>query len=165
VLGGVMLAARRAARAGAVWSRGLALTCLVFAALAVGRVYEPVWRLPIPGATLVHAPSRFLLLPLLFCAVAAAEALQRWLDQRQLGWVEVVAGGALLVVLVHDLLAHAWAWRVREIAHAFPAVDLPAALQLVGRPDTVYAAVLGLSWTASLVALGLTLAAWRRAAR
>ena len=131
----------------------LGLSMLALGAFSVGYLYWPINYLPLPLLSLLHVPSRFLILPLLILMVLSVRTLQSWLAERKLGFGSHALLLSLLVVLTHDLIQHARLWRVEHVFEAFPPAALDTTLHIVDRADPVYVAVLAGSTAAS--ALGL----------
>jgi hypothetical protein len=140
----------------------LGLSLLIIGIFSIGYIYWPINYLPIPLFSLVHVPSRFMILPLIFLAGLGARALQGWLDERRLsfGSQSLLLGSLLL--LAHDLLQNARQWRVEHVFEAFPPAKLDTGLRIVARSDPQYVAVLATSAALSaLVLIVLVILAWR----
>ena len=131
----------------------LGLSMLALGIFSIGYLYWPINYLPLPLLSLLHVPSRFLILPLLILMVLSVRTLQSWLAERRLGFGSHALLLALLVILTHDLIQHARLWRVEHVFEAFPPAALDTTLHIVDRADPVYIAVLAGSTAAS--ALGL----------
>jgi hypothetical protein len=132
----------------------LGVSLLVFAVLSIGYLYWPINYLPIPLWKLVHVPSRFLLLPLLFLGALAALELQAWLDARRPGpWTRFAVIGAV-VVFMHDLFQHARVWRVEHVYESFPEAPLDYGLRIATHSDPTYVMILVISGLVSLLSLG-----------
>lgn len=135
---------------------------LVMGVLSLGKVYEPINRLPIPLIDAERVSSRFLLVPLVFVMVLAAIQLENWLSLRQWSAWQKLAGLAGLAVVGHDLLQHARLWRVEAMAQVFKpaAVDIRAAV--INHADPPYITALVVGTAAALVGLAALLVLARK---
>jgi hypothetical protein len=98
----------------------LAGPMLVFFLLSLGDLYAPFNALPIPLVSAERVSSRFLLLPLLFTAVLAAERMEAWLRERR-GPLRPALGLAGAVLLALSLGAHSRLWRLESLEGMLPA--------------------------------------------
>jgi hypothetical protein len=137
--------------------RPLVKTMLVFSVFSIGYLYMPINYLPIPLLNLVHVPSRFLILPLLYIIAMACTQIQLWLNRRSSSSWHHFSLMLLLAILGHDLFQHARLWRVEYIFEAFSAEPLDFSLHIVNQIDPVYIIVLTVSWILSLIALAYVL--------
>ncbi len=144
----------------------LGLGLLVMGIFSIGYIYWPINFVPLPLFSLVHVPSRFMILPLVFLSALGAQALQGWLNGRKpgLGLQLLLLGG--LVVFAHDLFQNTRQWRVEHVFEAFPPAKLDTGLMIVSRSDPGYVAVLAASAAVSAVAVIVYLvSAWRGSQR
>ena len=139
--------------------RPLMKTLLIFSVFSIGYIYVPINYLPIPLFNLIHVPSRFLILPLLFIVAIACNQIQSWLNRRSSSSWYPFSLILLLAVLGHDLFQHARLWRLEYVFEAFPAEPLDFSLHIANQSDPAYIIVLAVSWTLSLMALAYIL--WR----
>jgi hypothetical protein len=131
----------------------LGLGLLVMGIFSIGYIYWPINYAPLPLFNLVHVPSRFMILPLVFLSALGAHTLQGWLNKRKLGLgLQLVLLGGL-VIFAHDLFQNARQWRVEHVFEAFPPAKLDTGLMIVTRPDPVYVTVLAASAAVSAVGL------------
>jgi len=131
----------------------LLVVMLIFSVFSIGFLYMPINYLPVPLLNLVHVPSRFFILPLLFATTIASVKLQAWLDRGPLSaWVKF-AFVLLLVLLGHDLSQHARLWRVEYVFEAFASIPLDTSLHISNQIDPGYTIVLAISWIISMLAL------------
>jgi hypothetical protein len=140
----------------------LGLSLLVLAVFSIGYIYWPINYIPLPLFNLVHVPSRFMILPLVFLSTLGARTLQAWLGtlKPRFGLQVVLIAG--LIVFAHDLLQNARQWRVEHVFEAFPPAKLDTALMIASRPDPVYVVVLAVSAAISALAIIVyALSAWR----
>jgi hypothetical protein len=131
----------------------LGVSLLALGVFSIGYIYWPINYLPIPLLSLVHVPSRFLILPLLLLTGLGVRALQRWLGDRPPGFGTQILLLASLVLLAHDLLQHARQWRVEHVFEAFPPAVLDTGLRIITRPDPEYIAALTISSAVSGLSL------------
>ncbi|MBA7552977.1 hypothetical protein ES705_45557 [subsurface metagenome] len=139
--------------------RPLVKTMLVFSVFSIGYLYMPINYLPIPLFNLIHVPSRFLILPLLFIIAMATTQIQSWLDRRSSSSWSHFSLILLLAILGHDLFQHARLWRIEYVFEAFSSESLDFSLHIANQIDPAYIIVLAVSWTLSLMALAYIL--WR----
>jgi hypothetical protein len=133
--------------------RPLYLTMLIFSVFSIGYLYVPINYVPLPLFNLIHVPSRFLILPLLFMITLASVEIQSWLSSRsKSAWLSL-ALILLLAVLAHDLFQHARLWRLEYFFEAFPEKVLDLNLRILNQEDPAYMIVLAISWGISLIAL------------
>jgi hypothetical protein len=144
----------------------LAVPIGVMTLLSLDRLYAPVNALGIPLLASQRVTSRFLIVPLLFVAVLAAAASERW---RTAGarlrtgvlWLAAAATAVLLAV-------HSHAWRMERVESLLPKPphtrDLDITIvppEMDGPKDALYVAAVRLSALASAAAFGAALWRWR----
>jgi hypothetical protein len=145
--------------------RPLFLTILIFSVLSIGYLYVPINYVPLPLFNLIHVPSRFFILPLLFMVTLASKEIQTWLASKSNSTSLSLLLLLLLAVLGHDLFQHARLWRLEYIFEAFPERALDTDLSIVSQVDPTYMAVLAVSWGISLIVLFYTAWLWRKFGR
>lgn len=121
----------------------------LMALLSLGKLYEPINRLPIPLVDAERVSSRFLLVPLTFLIVLAGNQFESWLKTR--AWSAWQQAAALLcgLVVAHDLLQHLRLWRVENMALVFKStpVDIHAGVINHADPSYLSALMIGLALT------------------
>lgn len=137
--------------------RPLFITMLIFSVFSVGYLYAPINFLPIPLFNLIHVPSRFFILPLLFAMTIASIHFQSWLDRSsRSAWINFSLI-LLLLLLGHDLSQHARLWRVEYIFETFTSIPLDYSLHIANQTDVAYVIVVAISWIISIIALAYTI--------
>jgi hypothetical protein len=126
---------------------------LGLAALSLGKVYEPINRLPLPLLDAERVSTRFLLLPVLFAAALAGIALQRWISERSLGIREKLTVLVLLGVLAHDLVQHIRLWRVDRMHLLFESTPVSLAAKVINHGDPLYVGALVVGSIAAILSL------------
>jgi hypothetical protein len=125
---------------------------LVMAVLSVGQIYLFALKvLRFPPFTGERVSSRFLILSLVFITVLAVIYMQRMLEKRASEgrplqpWHQLLSLG-MGSVLLHDLLRHNAAWRIRfldGLVDLFPKVPFdPAQHTIANHPDAIYFGIL-----------------------
>jgi hypothetical protein len=137
--------------------RPLMITLLIFAAFSIGYIYMPINSLPLPLFRLVHVPSRFFILPLLFLIALACICLQEWLDRDPAESWRYLVLFLLLGIFGHDLLRHTQLWRVEFVIESFSGglyeVPLDFNLHIANQIDPLNTNTLIVSSVISLIAI------------
>lgn len=161
---GIGLAWKNRQRLPAAAYRGLFAALLVMVVLSLGKVYEPINRLPIPLADAERVSSRFMLLPVVFLIVLAANQLEAWLRSREWSAWWAGTGLAALLVMGHDLLQHARLWRVEAMAQVFPSTAVDIRAGVINHADPPYLTALAVGTVVALIS-GVILVALARKSR
>ncbi len=136
---------------------------LVMVFFSMGDVYLPIFNSPIPFMDSQRAPTRFILVPVVFLIILASIQLQDWINhQNYEGWMERVAVVIGLAFIGYDLFEHSRAWRLSifstKVLERFTEV---VSVPLVNRPDPPYiisiVAGLALTVSAAIILAVLTL--------
>jgi hypothetical protein len=137
--------------------RPLLITLLIFTAFSIGYIYMPINSIPLPLLRLVHVPSRFFILPLLFLIALACIYLQEWLDRDPTEPWHYLVLFLLLGIFGHDLLRHTQLWRVEFVIESFSGglyeVPLDFNLHIANQIDPLYTNTLIVSSVISLIAI------------
>jgi hypothetical protein len=89
---------------------------LVMAFFSMGDVYRPIFNSPIPFMDSQRAPTRFIIVPVVFLIVLASIQLQNWLKDRNIkDWMERAAVLFGLAFIWYDLFGHSRAWRLSNL--------------------------------------------------
>jgi hypothetical protein len=142
--------------------RPLHLTMLFFSVFSIGYLYVPINYVPLPLFNLIHVPSRFFILPLLFMITLAGKGIQDWLSSKSNSAAHSFILILLLAILGHDLFQHARLWRLEYFFEAFPEKALDLNLRIMNQVDPTYMTILAISWSISLIALLYAVWTWRR---
>jgi hypothetical protein len=123
--------------------------------LSIGRFYRVFHLLQIPLLSSERVSTRLLAIPLGLIFVLVLDSFQRsverWRGHRA---AQLLLGTGLLVV-AHDLWQHLKAWRVVNLAQAFPPRPVDFSLDVVANhPDPVYFATLVGGLGVSMLSLG-----------
>jgi hypothetical protein len=123
--------------------------------LSIGRFYRVFHVLQIPLLSSERVSTRLLALPLGLMFVLVLDSFQRsvgrWRGSRA---AQLLLGTGLLVV-AHDLWQHLKAWRVVNLAQAFPPRPVDLSLDIVANhPDPVYFAALVGGLGVTILSLG-----------
>jgi len=123
--------------------------------LSIGKVYMPIFLLPLPLVDSERAPARFFIVPLVFLAILASIHFQRWIEAREpLRWRESAFSLGLLLLVAHDLLQHSRLWKVTNLLGLFTEQDVNIHGKLANHPDPSYTNALA----AGAIIAALTLA-------
>ena len=126
---------------------------LVMALLSLGKIYEPVNRLPLPLMDAERVSSRFLLLPVVFLMILAGNQLEGWLRARSWSAWQRLAALAGALVVGHDLLQHARLWRVEAMAQVFKPTPVDIRAAVINHADPPYITALVVGTVVALVSL------------
>jgi hypothetical protein len=137
---------------------------LVMAFFSMGDVYRPIFNSHIPFMDSQRAPTRFIIIPVVFLIILACIQFQNWINERNAnGWMERVAVLFGLAFTGYDLFGHSRAWRLAtmssKVLQKFTDV---VAVPLVNRPDPPYviSIIIGLVLTVG-AAVGLSILFFR----
>lgn len=113
---------------------------LVMAFFSVGDVYLPIFNSHIPFMDSQRAPTRFIIVPVVFLVILASLQFQKWIKTMQdEGWLERVAVLIGLGFIGYDLFLHSRAWRLAtmssKVLEKFTDVVI---VPLVNCPDPPY---------------------------
>jgi len=113
---------------------------LVMAFFSLGDVYRPIFNSPIPFMDSQRAPTRFILIPVVFLIILASIQLQNWINARNTdSWMERVAVIIGLAFIGYDLFEHSRTWRLTnlttKVLERFTDV---VRVPLVNLPDPAY---------------------------
>ena len=135
--------------------------------LSIGKIYMPIFLLPLPLVDSERVPARFFVVPLVFLTVLASIHFQRWIDdQEPLSWRKTAFSLGVMVLLAHDLMQHSRLWRVTNLDSLFPRESVNIQGRLVHHPDPTYTSALILGSAVSSLALGFSLLLiWRERRR
>jgi hypothetical protein len=113
---------------------------LVMAFFSLGDVYRPIFNSPIPFMDSQRAPTRFLIVPLVFLIILAGIQLQNWIKARKNnGWMEKMAVLIGLAFIGYDLFLHSRAWRLTNLtSKVLERFTGTVRVPLVYRPDPAY---------------------------
>jgi hypothetical protein len=135
---------------------------LVMAFFSLGDVYRPIFNSHIPFMDSQRAPTRFIIVPVVFLIILASIQFQNWIKERNNdGWMERVAVLFGLAFIGYDLFGHSRAWRLSnlttKVLERFTDI---VRVPLVNRPDPPYviSIIVGLALTTGAL-IGLTVLA------
>jgi hypothetical protein len=140
---------------------------LVMTFFSMGDVYRPIFNSPIPFMDSQRAPTRFIIVPVVFLIILASIQFQNWLkDWNHERWLEKIAVLFGLAFIGYDLFEHSRAWRLSNLTTKVleKYTDI-IHVTVVNRPDPSYvmAIVIGLTLTVlSLIALAVLVNRERR---
>lgn len=126
---------------------------LGLAVMSLGKVYEPINRLPLPLVDAERVSTRFLLLPVLFAAALAGIALQRRLNERGSCIREKLTLLVILGILAHDLIQHSRLWRVDRMHLLFESTPVNLAARVLNHNDPPYVRALLIGSAAAVISL------------
>jgi len=107
--------------------------------LSMGRVYQPLFNLPISVFRAERISTRMVILPIVTGIFLAGIVFDEWVKRRKKKNVEVdllMMGGMLFVL--HDLINNLIIWRVERVRLAFDAYPVNIDAHLVTMTDTPY---------------------------
>jgi hypothetical protein len=113
---------------------------LVMAFFSLGDTYRPIFNSPIPFVDSQRAPTRFILIPMVFLIILASIQLQNWIKARhEDGWMERMAVIIGLAFIGYDLFDHSRAWRLSDFSTKVLQVFTDIVrVPLVNHPDPLY---------------------------
>jgi hypothetical protein len=96
--------------------RALYLPMLVMAFFSLGDMYRPLFNSSLPFMDSQRAPTRFLLVPVVFLIILAAIQFQNWIkDWDTWQWMEKIVVLFGLAFIGHDLIDHSRYWRYTNL--------------------------------------------------
>lgn len=126
--------------------------------LSIGKIYMPIFLLPLPLVDSERVPARFFIVPLVFLIVLAGIHFQRWIDAHEpFTWRKTAFGLGVMLLLAHDLLQHSRLWRVTNLEALFPKESVNIQAKLINHPDPPYTTALITGAVVSSIAMVLTL--------
>ena len=131
---------------------------LVMTFFSMGDIYRPFFNSPIPFMDSQRAPTRFIIVPVVFLIVLAGVQFQNWIkDWDQERWLEKIVVFFGLAFIGVDLFNHSRAWRLSNLTtKVLERYKDIIQVTVVNRPDPAYvlAIIIGLAVTIlSLIAL------------
>jgi len=113
---------------------------LVMAFFSLGDVYRPIFNSPIPFMDSQRAPTRFIIVPVVFLIILASIQFQNWIRERNnADWMERVAVLFGLAFTGYDLFGHSRAWRLTNLtSKVLERFTDIVRVPLVNRPDPPY---------------------------
>jgi hypothetical protein len=107
---------------------------------SLGDVYRPIFNSHIPFMDSQRAPTRFIIIPIVFLIILASIQFQNWIKERNTnGWMERVAVLFGLAFSGYDLFGHSRAWRLATISSkVLQKFTDVVVVPLVNRPDPPY---------------------------
>jgi hypothetical protein len=113
---------------------------LVMAFFSLGDAFRPIFNSHIPFMDSQRAPTRFILIPVVFLIILASIQLQNWIkDRNNDDWMERVAVLFGLVFIGYDLFEHSRAWRLSNFStNVLERFTDVVRVPLVNRPDPPY---------------------------
>lgn len=135
--------------------RVLYLPALAMIFFSVGVIYLPLFSSGIPFLDSQRAPTRFLIVPLVFLVTLAGIQFQSLLDEwGQNDWekyIMMLFGGALMA---YDLLYNSRIWSLDNYSSSARATDI-IEVAVANYPDPSYTATLVIGFACTLVTLGV----------
>jgi len=113
---------------------------LVMAFFSLGDIYRPIFNSSIPFMDSQRAPTRFILIPVVFLIILASIQLQNWIKGRNTdSWMERVAVIIGLAFMGYDLFEHSRAWRLSNLStKVLQRFTDVVSVPLINRPDPPY---------------------------
>ena len=137
--------------------RPLFLPMLVMAFFSVGVIYLPLFSSHIPFLDSQRAPTRFLIIPLVFLITLASIQFQSLINGwDQKNWeikVAVLFGGALMA---YDLISSSRIWSLENYSISKRATDV-IEVSVGNYPDPAYMTTLIIGFTFSIITLAALL--------
>jgi hypothetical protein len=134
--------------------RPLYLSCLAMVFFSVGSIYLPLFNSGIPFLDSQRAPTRFLIVPLVFLITLAGIRFQSFLNEwQQKDWGNGIAflfGGGLMA---YDLLYNSRIWSLDNYSSSARATDV-IEVAVANYPDPTYTATLIVGFACTLATLG-----------
>jgi hypothetical protein len=134
--------------------RPLYLASLAMAFFSVGAIYLPLFSSGIPFLDSQRAPTRFLIVPLVFLITFAGIRFQSFLNEwQQKDWENGIAflfGGGLMA---YDLLYNSRIWSLDNYSSSARATDV-IEVAVANYPDPAYTSTLIVGFACTLVTLG-----------
>jgi ABC-type nickel/cobalt efflux system permease component RcnA len=133
---------------------------LVMAFFSIGDIYRPIFYSHIPFADSQRAPTRFIIVPIVFLIILASIQFQNWIkDWNNDRWMEKMAVLIGLAFIGYDLFEHSRAWRLSNLTtKVLERYTDIIQVTLVAHPDSRYilAIIIGLALTVlSFIALAV----------
>jgi hypothetical protein len=140
--------------------RVLYFPMLVMAFFSIGDIYRPIFYSHIPFADSQRAPTRFIIVPIVFLIILASIQFQNWIkDWNNDRWMEKMAVLIGLAFIGYDLFEHSRAWRLSNLTtKVLERYTDIIQVTLVAHPDSRYilAIIIGLALTVlSFIALAV----------
>jgi len=133
--------------------RPLCLPMLVMALFSIGSIYQPLFNSSFPLLDSQRAPTRFLIVPVVFLIILASIQFDSFLkEQGQAGWEKkamMLIGGALMT---YDLIYHSRVWSLENYGTSKRATDI-IEVAVGNHPDPPYLAMLIAGSACTLVTL------------
>jgi len=162
---GIVARRRKDDDLGEVRNRSLDVSLLIMAVLSLSYFYAFITLLPIPLINAERVSSRFMIIPLLFVALAACRRMQPDLERlERLGAVKWLAVPALMQI-GFSLLNHSVRWSLMLLERdPYPTMTYVSSVRIVAQQDPVYKGVTIASALVSLATLIILVGAlvyWR----
>jgi hypothetical protein len=133
----------------------LALPIGLMTVLSIGHFYKPVFLLGIPLLNGERAPSRFLILPLVFLIILGAAQFQLWLNERKLSVAVQALLLALSLIMLADVAQHMESWKVIHLDTLFTSTPPDLAQWVVNNhADPSYTLILAIGMAVSVLSVG-----------
>ncbi len=133
--------------------RSLYLPMLVMTFFSIGSIYQPIFNSPIPFADSQRAPTRFIIVPVVFLIILAAIQFQSFLSEWDpKGWEKMVIllfGEALMA---YDLIYHSRVWSISNYGISKRATNI-IHVAVANTSNPAYTATLIIGFTCTMVTL------------
>ncbi len=134
--------------------RPLYLASLAMAFFSVGAIYLPLFNSGIPFLDSQRAPTRFLIVPLVFLITFAGIQFQSLINEwNRENWENGIAALFGVGLMAYDLIANSRIWSLDNYSISARATDV-IKVAVANYPDPSYTATLIVGFTCTLVTLG-----------
>ena len=134
--------------------RPLYLASLAMAFFSVGAIYLPLFNSGIPFLDSQRAPTRFLIVPLVFLITFAGIQFQSLINEwNRENWENGIAALFGVGLMAYDLIANSRIWSLDNYSISARATDV-IEVAVANYPDPSYTATLIVGFTCTLVTLG-----------
>ncbi len=134
--------------------RPLYLSSLTMAFFSVGSIYLPLFSSGIPFLDSQRAPTRFLIVPLVFLIILAGIRFQSLINEwNRESWENGIAALFGVGLMAYDLIANSRIWSLDNYSSSARATDI-IEVAVANYPDPAYTATLIVGFACTFVALG-----------
>ena len=136
-------------------TRSLYLPMLVMIFFSVGSIYLPLFSSHIPFLDSQRAPTRFVIIPLVFLIVLASIQFQSLINEwDQKGWEKMVLVLFAEALMAYDLIINSRIWSIQNYGISKRATDI-IEVSVANYPDPPYMTTLMIGFTCTIITLSV----------